>query len=63
MKGRCKFCGNEIKKREDRIRITIMDKDVQIMGYCDECLNWTILKRVPMDKMRDYIKHRIDEKY
>lgn len=60
MISRCKFCGNEIKKREDRVRVTIMGPEVHIMGYCDDCLNWTVLKRVPMDKMKEYIKLKMN---
>jgi len=61
MKWRCKFCGFEIAEREDRRKVKIKDDSVYIIGYCDNCLNWTILNRIPLDKMRDYIKEGIEK--
>lgn len=60
MVWRCKFCGFSIRDREDRRKVKIMDSSVYIVGYCDNCLNWTILRRIPMEKMRQYISKKID---
>lgn len=59
MNWRCKFCGFQIEDREDRRRIKVKDDSVYIIGYCDNCLNWSILYRVPLDNMREYIKDKI----
>ncbi|MTI49504.1 hypothetical protein [Sporosalibacterium faouarense] len=59
MNWRCKFCGFEIKDREDRRKIRIKDDKVYIIGFCDNCLNWTILYSVPLEQMRKHIKGKL----
>lgn len=59
MKWRCNLCGFKIKKREDRRKVNIKNESVYILGYCDNCHNWTILKRLPIDKVKGHIKETL----
>ncbi|WP_425449167.1 hypothetical protein [Dethiothermospora halolimnae] len=61
MDFRCKFCGFQIVDREDRIRIKTKEDSVYIIGYCDNCLNWNILKTIPISRMKEHIKLNIEK--
>ncbi|EOD00931.1 hypothetical protein [Caldisalinibacter kiritimatiensis] len=61
MNWRCKFCGFEIKDREDRRRIKIKEDKVYIIGICDNCLNYNILDTIPVNQMRNYITNKLYE--
>lgn len=60
MDWKCKFCGFDIQDREDRRRIRVKDSSVYIIGFCDNCHNWTILYQIPIEKMREHIKGNIN---
>ncbi len=37
-----------------------MDNSVYVYAYCDNCFNWSILDRIPIEKMREYIVDKFE---
>lgn len=54
----CKYCGTNIKDREDKVRVTHVSTDIHIEGFCDKCFNWTLINKIPVNKMRSYISSK-----
>lgn len=60
MKWRCRFCGFIIKNREDRRKVKVKENKIYVLGFCDNCLNWTILDTIPIEEMKKHIHSMLD---
>lgn len=61
MEWYCKTCGYNIENREDKRKVKVGEKGVYIVGYCENCLTWTILDIIPKDVVKKHIRKLIDE--